>query len=40
VVTVSRRLGHGSPVITLSTYAHLFAKTDDTAAAAIEKVIR
>jgi hypothetical protein len=35
VVTVSRRLGHGSPAITLSVYAHLF-KTDQAAAAAIE----
>jgi hypothetical protein len=32
VVKVSRRLGHSSPVITLSTYAHLFAKDDDAAA--------
>lgn len=39
VVTVSRRLGHGSPAITLSVYAHLFAKTDVTAAAAIGKVL-
>jgi integrase len=39
VVTVSRRLGHGSPAITLNVYAHLFAKTDTTAAAAIAKVL-
>jgi hypothetical protein len=39
VLTVSRRLGHGSPVITLNTYAHLFAKTDTAAAAAIDKVL-
>jgi integrase len=39
VVTVSRRLGHSSPVITLGVYAHLFSKTDDGAAAAIEKVL-
>ncbi|MBV9859868.1 MAG: tyrosine-type recombinase/integrase [Alphaproteobacteria bacterium] len=38
VVTVSRRLGHGSPAITLSVYAHAFASanTDATAARAIE----
>jgi integrase len=36
VVKVSRRLGHGSATITLNVYAHLFNKTDDTAAIAIE----
>jgi integrase len=40
VVTVSRRLGHSSPTITLSVYAHLFVKTDTTAAAAIEATLR
>ena len=39
VVKVSRRLGHSSPVITLSAYAHLFVDEDDGAAAAIEKVL-
>jgi|SRR5215813_4998034 len=38
VLTISRRLGHGSPVITLGTYGHLF-KPDDRAAIAIEKVL-
>jgi len=38
VVTVSRRLGHSNPTITLSVYAHLFSETDTKAAAAIEKV--
>ena len=38
VVTISRRLGHSSPTITLSVYAHLFSETD-TKAAAIEKVL-
>ena len=36
VVKVSRRLGHGSATITLNVYAHLFTKTDDSAAVAIE----
>ena len=40
VLTVSRRLGHGSPVMTLNTYAHLFAKTDEKAADAIEAALR
>jgi integrase len=39
IVTVSRRLGHSSPTVTLRVYAHLFAKTDTAAAAAIEKVL-
>ena len=39
VVSVSRRLGHSSPVITLGTYAHLFQSTDTRAAEAIEKVL-
>lgn len=32
VLTISRRLGHGSPMITLSVYGHLFTNTDDRAA--------
>jgi integrase len=40
VLTVSRRLGHGSPVVTLNTYAHLFGKTDEGAADAIEAALR
>lgn len=40
VVTISRRLGHSSPVITLNAYAHLFQKTDTAAAAAIEAAMR
>jgi integrase len=40
VVAVSRRLGHGSPAITLSVYAHLFESKDDAAAAAIEAAMR
>jgi integrase len=37
IVTISRRLGHGSPAITLRVYAHVFsAGKDDAAALAIE----
>jgi integrase len=37
IVTVSRRLGHGSPAITLRVYAHAFsADKDEAAARAIE----
>ena len=38
VVTVARRLGHASPTITLSVYAHLFEKTDEAAALAMNAV--
>lgn len=40
VVTVSRRLGHANPTVTLTVYAHLFQKTDHTAAAAIEAALK
>jgi len=36
VVTISRRLGHANPTVTLNTYAHLFRQTDSVAAEAIE----
>lgn len=36
VVTVSRRLGHGSAAITLGIYSHIFADGDDRASAAID----
>jgi len=36
VLTISRRLGHGSPSITLGVYGHLFTNTDDRAAQIIE----
>jgi integrase len=36
VMTVSRRLGHGSPVITLAVYGHLFSSSDDRAASIME----
>jgi integrase len=39
VVTVSRRLGHGSPAITLTVYAHKFASKDTAAAEAIDAVM-
>ena len=38
VMNVSRRLGHGSPAITLGVYGHLF-KPDDRAAAIMEKAL-
>ena len=38
-VTVSRRLGHGSPVVTMSTYAHLFNRDDSAVAEAIDAVL-
>ena len=39
VVSVSQRLGHASPSITLSVYAHQFRPRDDAAARAIEAVL-
>jgi integrase len=38
VMSISRRLGHGSPAITLGVYGHLF-KPDDRAAAIMEKAL-
>lgn len=38
-VTVSRRLGHGNPAITMSVYAHLFTKSDEAAATAIDGML-
>ena len=40
VVAVSRRLGHGSANVTLTTYAHLFKRADHTAVSAIEAALR
>jgi integrase len=40
VVTVSKRLGHGSPAITLKVYSHLFHTTDTRAADAVEEMLR
>lgn len=39
VVTVSKRLGHANPNITLRIYAHLFRKHDDKAADAINAAL-
>jgi integrase len=39
VVTVSRRIGHSNPNVTLTVYAHLFGNTDERAAAAVEAAI-
>jgi integrase len=40
VVSVSRRLGHASPALTLNVYAHLFTDRDDEAAAAIDAALK
>lgn len=39
VVTVSRRIGHSNPTVTLTVYAHLFGNTDEKAAAAVETAL-
>jgi integrase len=39
VLTISRRLGHGTPAFTLTVYGHLFAETDQAAARAIEAAL-
>jgi integrase len=39
VVSVSRRLGHASPSLTLSVYSHLFHDKDDKAAKAIDDAL-
>jgi integrase len=36
ILTISRRLGHGSPTITLATYGHLIHGADDRAAAIMD----
>ena len=40
VVALSRRLGHGSPTVTLRVYGHLFNRDDSAAARAIEAAMR
>jgi integrase len=39
IVTISKRLGHANPSVTLSIYAHLFRNDDSKAAAAINKAL-
>ena len=39
VVTISKRLGHSNPNITLRTYAHLYRQRDDKAAEAINEAM-
>jgi integrase len=39
IVTISERLGHAKPGITLRIYAHLFRKDDGKAAAAINAAL-
>ena len=39
IVTISKRLGHAKPSVTLAIYAHLFQKTDAKAAAAINAAL-
>jgi integrase len=36
ILTISRRLGHGSPTVTLATYGHLMPNSGDRAAAALD----
>jgi integrase len=36
ILTISRRLGHANPKITLDVYGHLYGNTDDKAAQAVE----
>lgn len=36
ILTISRRLGHANPSITLAVYGHLYPNTDDRAAQVIE----
>jgi hypothetical protein len=38
-LTISRRLGHGTPAFTLSVYGQIYAKTDAAAAAAIDAAL-
>lgn len=38
-VTISKRLGHASPAVTMAVYAHLFQNSDAKAAAAIDRAL-
>ena len=39
ILTISRRLGHASPTITLGVYGHLIGSTDDRAAAIMDAAL-
>jgi integrase len=39
-VVVSRRLGHASPVVTMSVYAHLFDRGDEAAASVMDSLVK
>ena len=39
IVTISKRLGHSSPDVTLRVYAHMFRRDDGKAAAAINAAL-
>jgi integrase len=39
IVTISRRLGHAKPSVTLAIYAHMFTTDDSKAAAAINAAL-
>jgi integrase len=39
IVTISKRLGHSNPNVTLRVYAHLFRQKDDKAATAINEAV-
>jgi integrase len=39
-VVVSRRLGHASPVVTMSVYAHLFDRGDQAAASVMDRLFK
>jgi integrase len=39
VVTVSRRIGHSNPTVTMAVYAHLWGNSDERAAAVVESAL-
>lgn len=39
ILTISRRLGHANPTITLNVYGHLITNTDDRAAQIMESAL-
>jgi integrase len=38
ILTISRRLGHANPKVTLNVYGHCYGDTGDKAAEAVEKM--